>query len=432
MSRLVLLSLVPALVLAQQTTAPAGGRGANRRQAPDPNNPQAQAQTQTTDPADLCSLDGQVVNAQTGEPLRKANIILNRVEAAPSNNPPPSYSTTSAEDGHFAMKDIEPGQYRLMAIRNGYVTLTYGAKGPGRVGTTLSLVRQQHLSELTLKLTPHGVIAGRIVDEDGDPVANARVMLQSFRYVQGRKQLSNSAGWANTNDLGEYRVFGVPPGKYFLSITSSLGMQPNAMDRSATAPPEEDYVATYYPGTIDPSSAVQLEIGAGAQLRGIDLRLIKTHTVHVRGHVTHGLGGHPNVQVMLSARSPGGMMGAMRSNRLDPAGNFDIRGVSPGAYNIVAVIYEANHTYQAKVPIEVGSSSVHGINLVVGPGMTIRGHIRAEGNDTRPALDLSSVRLNLQPRELSGIFFGGGGGKPDDQGVFEIANVIPDIYRVSP
>jgi hypothetical protein len=63
------------------------------------------------------------------------------------------------------MKNIEPGKYRLTVSRNGYVPFTYGATGPMQPATTLSLIRQQHMADLALKLTPQAVITGRIQDD---------------------------------------------------------------------------------------------------------------------------------------------------------------------------------------------------------------------------------------------------------------------------
>ena len=78
------------------------------------------------------------------------------------------------------------------------------------------------------------------------PVANARVALQSYRYINGYKQLTSSfpSGGNTTNDLGEYRLFGVVPGKYYVSVTPMPVGQMFAVDRSASAGPEEDYVPT--------------------------------------------------------------------------------------------------------------------------------------------------------------------------------------------
>jgi protocatechuate 3,4-dioxygenase beta subunit len=425
-SRFALLLLLPALLAAQTTsiTVGTGGVGA----APPPQNTAPPTPTE-----DLCAIEGQVLNAVSGEPIKKASLSLMRTDISPGEAMfPNSYGTTSDAQGKFAMKDIEPGKYRLMVNRNGYVATTYGARGAGRPGTTLSLMRQQHMKGVIFKLTPHGVIAGRILDEDGEPLPYVRVMLQSYRYIQGRKQLSQSGGGGSTNDLGEYRIFGVAPGKYFLSaVPSPTGMM-MAVDRSVNAPPEEDYAATYFPGTTDAATAAQLDVSPGAQLRGVDMTLSKTHTIHVKGHVTHGLGpGRHNVMVYLMSRNAGGFMGGVRNNPIDAKGNFDIRGVTPGSYNLTAVINDGNVSYQGRVPIDAGSSNLEGLNVTIGPGLTVSGHLRAEPGTTN--VDLSTIRLNLRPREAGGMMFGNNmsQGRLTDEGSFEIKDTPPDRYDLN-
>jgi hypothetical protein len=298
-----------------------------------------------------------------------------------------------------------------------------------RLGTTLSLIRQQHMTDLALKLTQQAVIMGRILDDEREPVANARVMLQGYRYMNGRKQLTSTGGGNSTNDLGEYRVFGVAPGKYYLSVTPTPMAQMFAVDRSASAGPDEDYVPTYYPGTVDPAAASQLDVPAGGQLRGIDLVLSKGRMVHVKGHVTHGLSGRQNVSIFLSPRNPGAMMGPMRNNQMDAAGNFDIRNVTPGQYYLTAVLNEGGTSRQGRVPVDVGATNLEGLHIVIGTGIAVKGHVRAEGDST--AVDLSNVRLNLQPREPGGMMFGPmGQGKVNADGLFEINNTAPDRYNI--
>ena len=356
MRQAALLLLLPTILIAQATiTVGAGGGSFNPA---GPTSTQASVPPQPTKPEDLCSVEGKVVNAVTGEPIRRASVLLMRSNPVPGDTgPPTSYSTQSSSTGQFAMKDIEPGKYRLTVNRNGYVAFTYGARGPMQPGTTLSLIRQQHMADLALKLTPQAVIMGRIRDDEGEPVANAQLALQSYRYISGRKQLMSSplGGGNTTNDLGEYRLFGVAPGKYYVSVTPMPVGQMFAVDRSASAGPEEDYVPSYYPGTVDPSAASQLDVPAGGQLSGIDLVLSKGRTVHVKGHISHGLSGHQNVSIFLSPRNPGAMMGPMRNIQMDAAGNFDIRNVTPGQYILTARLNEGGHS-----PPSPGSSRCWG------------------------------------------------------------------------
>jgi Carboxypeptidase regulatory-like domain len=147
MRQAALLLLLPTISIAQGTIAVGaqgtivvgGGVGSSNRVGPTSTQPSVPPQP--TQPEDLCSVEGRVVNAITGEPIRRASVLLMRSDPVPGETgPPTSFSTQSDSSGQFAMKDIEPGKYRLTVNRNGYVAFTYGARGPMQLGTTLSLI----------------------------------------------------------------------------------------------------------------------------------------------------------------------------------------------------------------------------------------------------------------------------------------------------
>src|SRR5260370_21247414 len=248
----------------------------------------------------------------------------------------------------------------------------------------------------------------------------------AYRYQQGRKQLS-FAGGGSTDDLGDYRIFGVAPGKYFLSATANNQTFAFAQDRSAAPPPDEDYVLTYYPGTADVATAAQLDVTPGGQLRDIMLRLSKAHTVHVKGHVAYSLPGRQRVMVYLLARTSG-MAGPPRPTQVDTKGDFDIRGVAPGSYSLTAVINDGSKSYQARAPIDVGGTNIEKANLTIGPGIEVTGHVRIEGTETA---DLSNLRLILQARETGGIMFGGfSPARLDDARAFKLQDVSPGLFNL--
>ncbi len=418
---------VSLLVFSFEIAAQVGGGG--RTPSPTPTDGQPVAAANPSAPEDLCAIEGQVLNAITGEPVKKANLNLQRTDLTPDiMSMPTSYSTSTDASGKFAMKDIEAGKYRLSVNRNGFVSTSYGARSPGRPGTTLSLLRGQSLKDVVFRLTPHAVVTGRIVDEDGEPVPNVRVQLMTYRYQQGRKQLAYVGG-ASTNDLGEYRMFSIAPGKYFVSATASNQTFGLVQDRSAAPQPEEDYVPTYYPGTTDVATAAQLDVPAGGQLQGIQFRLTKAHTVHVKGHVAYGIPGRQRVMMYLMSRGPG-MMGpmALRPTQADAKGDFDMRGVGPGSYSLTAVINDGSKTYQARAPVDVGSTNIERLNIVIGPGIEVVGHVTTEGSEP---LDLSNVRVMLQQREIGGIMFGGfSPARLEDGGSFKLQDVSPGLFNV--
>src|ERR1019366_5947793 len=143
-----------------------------------------------TKPEDPCSIGGQVTNAATGEPVRRALVSLRRIDMSPGvTNIQVSQTVSTDGAGRFAMAGIAPGKYRLSAERNGFIVTQYGSRGPGKAGTLLTLEPGQNSSALAMRLTPHGVIAGRVLDEEGDPLSGVDVQVMRLQYMQGRKQM---------------------------------------------------------------------------------------------------------------------------------------------------------------------------------------------------------------------------------------------------
>jgi protocatechuate 3,4-dioxygenase beta subunit len=425
MRSVVILTIVPVLLGAQVT----GGRGGVRP------NPAASPQTAIppeTPPEDLCTIEGRVTDAVTGEPVRKATLTLSPTDI-PQNvtTPPSSYTTTTDSAGRFAMTALEPGKYRFRVSRTGFVNIEYGARGPMRAGTVLALDRASHLKDIDFKLTPHAVITGRILDEDGDPVAAVQVQLARMGYSQGRRQLSYANG-GTTDDRGEYRIYGIAPGKYYVTATYRMMMAPvNALDRSA-ARPDEDYVTTYYPGTTVAANAAQIEVAAGAELGNINLKLSKARTLRIRGHVSQTVT-TARVTISLSLTPRGGdtMAALMMMNRgrtADQRGNFELTGVAPGQYYLRASMANGNQGYSGRVPVDVGSANLDNVAIVIEPGPTLRGQVRVEGDSTQSMAD---VRIRLLQREMGPMMFNSAMGKVNDDGSFVLENVTPDAYNVS-
>lgn len=409
--------LAAAALLAQQTQP-----GAPPAAPPTQPNP--------TKPEDLCGIEGQVSNVATGAPVKKAELRLQRVDLNPNTaSLQTSYSTTADAAGKFAMKEIEPGKYRLSVSRNGFVNTSYGARGPNQPGTTISLDPGQRLKEVNLKLTPHGVVSGRVVDEDGDPVAGVSVQAQSYRRIAGRKQLVPS-GFASTNDLGEYRIFGLEPGKYYLSATYNQTAWEPTLDRSAKAPPEEGYVPTYYPAGIDLATAAGVDVTPGAELRGMNIALSKTRTVRLRGHVGNPGGRRQNVTIMLTPRDgPGaGWVGLADRQRItDPQGSFEIRGVRPGGYTLVAQSFDGPRGMTARQAIDVGNNNMEGISLTLSSGMELSGQVKAEGPE---GISLAEIHISLQPHDLGAMRFGLPNDRVKDDGSFTLTQVSQERYDV--
>ena len=407
--KLVTCFFLSALALAAQQ-APSSPPQSNQNQAPTP---------PETKPEDLCIIEGQVTNLATGAPLRKVELTLRGTERGTAGAMPNTYTAASDAGGNFSIKDVEPGKYRLSAQRTGFVNSQYGSRGPMRGGTTLTLGTGQRLKDLSLRLTPQAVITGRVVDENNDPIASASVRTMRYSYQMGRRQLL-AAGSANTNDLGEYRIYGLAPGRYYLAAKESENSWESTVDASAS-PQAEGYVTTYYPGAKDSTTAVPIEVGAGAQMRGINLTMAKARTFRIRGHVE----GRPQAQISFAPSGQPQWMSIDQQNReTGPKGTFELDGILPGVYTLTATSWSENKNLSARQEVDVGESNIDNIVLVLTSGCEVSGHLTVEGVNP-PNLD--SVNVMLRPRDPGRIMYGSLSDHVHD-GDFTLSDVSLDTY----
>jgi len=373
------------------------------------------AQRPAASPAATCRVEGVVVSAARSEPIKRAQVFLFQINKPMGM----SYSTISGADGRFGMADIEPGAYYLSASRRGFIRAQYGARQPGSPGATLALERGQGIRDLVIRMVPQAVITGRVVDEDGDPVAHAQVQSRRYDRKGGRAQFRWGFG-DNTNDLGEYRISGVAPGRYLVSATIPASPEtPVALSAAETVP--RAYAQTYHPATIDPANATVLEITAGAQVRGVDVMLVKARAVSVKGRVYPAPGRETQgVEIQLRVRNSDGMSQEM-SIMADAQSNFALHSVIPGSY-VLSAVWHGKQMLIARQEIEVGEAGVDDVVLTGTPGLELSGRISIQGQSEAP----SEARIAL----VSGQERWGADGEVKDDGSFKISNVSPDQYKV--
>lgn len=401
---------------------------------------QQRAMPPPSPPQDLCTFEGQAMDASSGEPLRKVNISMNGMH---------SYGGTTDATGKFSITGIEPGSYRVNASRTGYLSTQYNARRPDGPGTSLDLARAQKVSGAVFHLMPHGVITGKMVDEDEDPLQNVQIQLMRLVYVRGHKQLQQYNG-NQTNDLGEYRIFGVQPGKYYLCATYRGGrfnvvMMAGGMNvtNTGSTQPQEDYVPTFYPGVTDIAAAMPIDMKPGQQLQGINLKLTKIHTVSVKGTVVNntvaaqpepaagGRGGVRinNVNLTLEPRNSLNPNGLAQGTGLRPDGAFEFPSVAPGSYNLIATSNAGNIRHATMMPIEVGNTNLEGVSVSINPGVAVSGHIRIDGDTTDP---IPSFMIRLAPWSPGGNFIAvPQPAKIDASNNFSFDDVNPEHFEVN-
>jgi hypothetical protein len=201
------------------------------------------------------AIEGFVLRAGTDEPVSRARISVVRM-TGPNGAPippgprPAIPAVTTDSQGHFVLKNLDPGGYSVTAQRNGFAQQAYGARAPGRPGAPVNVVAGQTMKDLVFRLIPGGTITGRVADSTGEPIAGMTVQLEKTSYDLNGKRTLQRVNDVQTDDRGEYRIFWITPGRYYLNVTPS-----NISPIFPNQVVEPGYVPTYYPGTTDASMA---------------------------------------------------------------------------------------------------------------------------------------------------------------------------------
>jgi protocatechuate 3,4-dioxygenase beta subunit len=444
-SRVLLLAILlfattAASLLEAQPQAPRPAVRPNNMPGGPRTNQQQRPQQQPLAPEDYGKIEGSVLNAQTGEPIRKAEVILTRNDGNNGGpDGPDSQAITTRDDGAFAFDTVAPGRYSIRVTRTGFIR-----EGTGRTSVTgtqlsnLQLAKAQTLRGITVKMVPQGVITGRVLDEDGEPVARANVSVQKYSYPNGRRSLSN-AGGANTNDLGEYRIWGLSPATYFVHATASpqgpgLGGPRN---RVKTV---EAFAPTYFPGVESSDRATPIEITAGAQAQNIDIRLRRSRMFTISGIIVDPAGQPVSrANVHLSTLGPQGEIGptggGRGGNSMARDGSFTMTNVMPGSYLLQAQFQgrdgggreSPNSGMMGSLKLDVGAENISGLRVIVQPSGSITGSIKFDGSDAPP--EKPYLRVMLEPTTM-GWMGGMSGSATKEDGKFILGNVNADRYRV--
>src|SRR6185295_7614317 len=271
-------------------------------------------QTIGTQPSIGSSIEGVVVKAGTSEGLAGANVELTQLSAG-TGNPATPRLIVSGADGRFAFRELSDGGYRLVADLplSDYQPGEYGQKTPRSRGTTIRLGPSQKMENMRIEMVLTGAVAGRVTGVQGEPVARARVVAMEMIYRDGQPVL-NILQAVQTDDLGQYRLFWLSPGKYYIGTRTedvtrkTISIEMPAPGRAGTyeeiSSPvvrhktsndgivEETDRMVYYGNTLDPAQAVGVDVTAGKTQGGINVSVAAgiARAFRVRGNVVSGEG----------------------------------------------------------------------------------------------------------------------------------------------
>jgi len=384
------------------------------------------------------TIEGVVMRVGTNEPVARARISIMKL-AGPGAAPVqvnagaiPSVMTDS--QGRFTITDLEPGFYQLAAARNGFARQMYGERFPGRGGAPLNVVAGQSLKDIVFRLTPAGTVIGRVSDASSDPAAGVLVQLLQSRYDIDGKRTFQTVNAARTNDRGEYRLYWITPGRYFLN--AGPGRSPfefNPFVGTGNEVVDPGFAITYYPGTPDVSVASAIEVTPGTEIGPLDFTIQQQRLYRVRGRIIDVRTGQPpkTANVQMGPRNPISGVGVIfnAGTNYNPGnGTFEVRDVAPGEYYIRAFEIADGDPFKnsAQMPVNVVASDIENLVLAFGQGMSILARVVLHNGSSISSLD-RPIRVLLS--SSNSVFVNPPAVKPDGTAVIE--NIVPGDYRLS-
>ena len=373
------------------------------------------------------SISGQVVNdEEQPKAVRRAIVTLNGPDLRPSRG------AITDDEGRFTIANLPPGRVTLTVTRASFITSVYGAKRPGRPGTAISLRAGEAVTGLVVKAWRGAAIAGILRDDTGAPVEGIPVSVVAARtngtFTGPGAVMTLSNNPATTNDLGEFRIFGLPPGTYVISATPSPGgggamraMNDAEVDAvfdavrrrmAATAKgPEPElprpftYAPIYFPGTPILSQATPITLTAGQEHTGLEFALQRVATSMVEGVVSRSDGQSPaGATVQMTAVAPLGPFATDSPLVLQataaPNGSFQIPQVPPGDYTLVARAGTGGAALWGSESVSISGADVNSVAIALEPGATVSGRVRFDGATAKPPADLTRIRVTLMPAEV--------------------------------
>ncbi len=437
------------------------------------------------------AIDGMVVRFGTTEGISGVDVELTRIEgtkafplaerqqAGPGGpgviapmaaGPADIFSARTNSDGRFGFTNLPPGLYRLLAARSGgaYCPAEYGEREPRGPGTTIVLAEGAAFRDARIELVPSGTISGRVVDENGDPAGRIRVMAIDARWKDGRQELGLVQALF-TNDLGEYRLFWLPPGRYYVAAKpedphrqnlSVLVLPPDAEPTREVFPVAtvthrllttgetvaETVEAVYHGGGADLQAARAIDLAPGANVSGIDIQLgdARGRARTIRGFVFDASGKPVKAAAVSAVPQAEGASIVIPSVMSDADGSFELT-IGPGPYTLRAIRTDGRRTNvqdavimgnsfavgapSAFLPIPAGIDDLEDVAMPLRYGITIDGHVIVEGPDVKGLeADNFGIQMRLIPDKP---FFPTSTAGTTTEGFFNVTDVQPGDYHLN-
>jgi len=373
---------------------------------------------------------GTVINSATGQPLAGALVVIRTNHFVfPSNDddkpaPPRSEVTRVVTDsgGRFSFATDSFASYTIAVSRQGFRSET-------GIDTLTIALSAQSPREVTARLVPLSSIQGRVVNSEGEPLQGITVQVVRIEVRDGRRQLREDAS-KNTDDRGEYRLWYLSPGSYYLKVVGRRSTANAYVNISSAAQPDDAYGPLYYPNAPGQGEAQVLKVGPGQEISA-DFSLEGHKALQIRGNLVNI---PPNRAVTLRLLRDGDPLGnRSRVNLAD--GSFAVYDVTPGSYVLQAYTSVPGPNLVGEATVAVGEQDLAGLRVILAGGIDVNVSVESNGppvpgiqGNLKPFASVTATRVDLDavPNATPVAF-----ATREQDGRMTLKNLFPGRYEIS-
>jgi hypothetical protein len=380
-------------------------------------------------------VSGHVYRSDNNEPISRATVTLNPIGGRGVNVTPVVQTTRTDTGGAYAFPSVSPGNYVVMAQHSGFINELFQRGIAGNTPETLTVGPGETVSKIDVRLLSAAVISGTILDEDNQPLENATVAAVRIHYAKGGQQQEQPVKTVSTDDLGNFRLFGLPEGNYFVRVENrNMNFQTG----------EPNFRSAYYPGTATLESAQRIKAAAGAEAGGVRFSVGIQSTYTITGSVIDSSDSSGARRYIVSVIHLGDSETFSVANQPTNDGSFTIHGVPSGEYMLQARSIQVGQPGPSGGPnggAQGGQRQNSGATMIRVADADARANIQissaAEVNgkvviENSTGLSVNGIRVQLQsqslPNGIGGSNFNIG---TDQNGAFKIPGVVSGSYVIS-
>jgi hypothetical protein len=340
---------------------------------------------QTPPPKPSGVLRGRVTAADTGRPLRRAQVTA----AAPGVQTRHTASTNVR--GEYELRDLPAGRYTLSVTRSGYLPWEYGRRHPAEPGTPIDLGEAETRDKMDFSMPRGSTISGRVIDETSEPVAGVTVYVMRPEFFRGRRRLTPIIP-IRTDDTGQYRAVGLHPGEYFVVATLRETWTTGGEKKQVLG-----YAPTFFPGTPTAADAQRVTLAAGKDAGNVDIALIPMTAATISGVAVRADGSPISGATVSLGQNLAGpsfsSFSSIASARVEPDGTWRFRDIAPGEYDLSVSSTSPDGVRESgSMKVTVAGADVDGLSLVAEGPITVTGDVVTDDGTPLPT---SNGRLRV-------------------------------------